>query len=91
MCMGIISNVYICAQLVHKTLNSPKQVNQGAFLLYQNNPSLLRFMTDGACKLDQLGAVHKLRHPGRGREGVCQMLTLDDMGEGGSPKRSKIE
>ena len=27
-----------------------------------------------------LGAVHKLRHPGRGREGVGQMLTLDDMG-----------
>ena len=38
-----------------------------------------------------LGAVHKIRHPGRGREGVGQMLTLDDMGEGGVQKGPKLD
>ena len=38
-----------------------------------------------------LGAVHKLCHPGRGREGVGQMLTLDDMAErGGQGKTDRL-
>ena len=38
-----------------------------------------------------LGAVHKLRHPGRWREGVGQMLTLDDMrGRGDQGKTDRL-
>ena len=34
-----------------------------------------------------LGAIHKLRNPPRGREGVTEMIILDYGGEGGEGQR----